>query len=118
MKKTWLTIKETLQRNKKHDLPVEFIMNNRMLTSPGEIANEFNGYFINIGRLLSDQIQSQRSSHEYLGNKANTNSAFTTVNEESIDTIVKNMKSKSSTGYMTESQIYLLSRLELYWLNH
>ena len=58
MAKTWLTIKETLQRN-----------------------------------------QSQRSSHEYLGDRANTNFTFTAVNEECIDTIVKNMKSKSSTGY-------------------
>ena len=100
MKKTWLTIKETLQRNQKHALPVEFLMDNRRLTNPHEIANEFNAYFINIGRSLSDQIQSQlRSSHEYLGDKANTNFTFTAVNEECIDTIVKNMKSNSSTGY-------------------
>ena len=57
-------------------------MDNRTLTNPDEIANELNAYYINIGRSLSDQIQSQRSSHEYLGNKANTNFAFTTVNEE------------------------------------
>ena len=34
MKKTWLTIKETLQKNQKHDLPVEFLMDNRRLTNP------------------------------------------------------------------------------------
>ena len=49
MKKTSLTIKETLQRNQKHDLPVEFLMDNRRLTNPDKIANEFNAYFINIG---------------------------------------------------------------------
>ena len=92
-------LKETLQRNQKHDLPVEFRMDNRRLTNPDKIANEFNVYFINNGRSLSDQIQSQRSSHEYLGDRANTNFTFTAVNEECIDTIVKNMKSKSSTGY-------------------
>ena len=43
---------------------VEFIMDNCTLTNPDEIANEFKAYFINIGRSLSDQIQSQRSSHE------------------------------------------------------
>ena len=31
MRKTWLTINEILQRDKKHDLPVEFIMDNLML---------------------------------------------------------------------------------------
>ena len=110
MKKTWLTIKETFQRNQKHDLPVEFLMDNRSLTNPDEIANEFNAYFINIGPSLSDQIQSQRSSHEYLGDKANTN--FTAVNEKCIDTIV-NMKSKSSTGY--DEILNKQYRLELYW---
>ena len=44
----------------KTNLPVEILMDNRRLTNPDEIANEFNGYFINIGRSLSDQIQSQR----------------------------------------------------------
>ena len=61
-------------------------MDNRRLTNPGEIAIEFNAYFINIGRSLSDQIQPQRSSHEYLGDKANINFTFTAVNEECIDT--------------------------------
>ena len=69
------------------------------LRIPDEIANGFNAYYTSIGRSLSDQIQSQRSSHEYLGDKANTNFTFTAVNEECIDTIIKNMKSKSSTGY-------------------
>ena len=49
MKNTWLTIKGTLQVNKKHDLPVEFLMDNAMLTNPDEIANEFNAYFVSIG---------------------------------------------------------------------
>ena len=70
-------------------------MDNRRLTNPDEIANEFNAYFINIGRSLSDQIQSQRSSHEYLGDRANTNFTFTAANEECIDTIDKNMKSSN-----------------------
>ena len=45
IKINWLTIKETLQRNQKHDLLVEFLMDNRRLTNPDEIANEFNAYF-------------------------------------------------------------------------
>ena len=69
-------------------------MDNRRLTNPDEIANDFNAYFINIGGSLSDQIQSQHSSHEYLGDKANTNFTFTAVTEECIDKIVKSMKSK------------------------
>ena len=31
MEKSWLTIKETMQGNQKHDLPVEFLIDNRRL---------------------------------------------------------------------------------------
>ena len=42
-----------------------------MLTDSDEIANEFNNYFVNIGRLLSEQITSQHTSKEYLGDRPN-----------------------------------------------
>ena len=46
---------------------------------------------------MSEQIHATRSSDEYLSNRTNT--IFTEVNEACIDSIIKNMKSKSSTGY-------------------
>ena len=49
VKKTWALIKETLQQKKKHELPAEFIWNDRIITDLDEIANKFNTYFINIG---------------------------------------------------------------------
>ena len=64
-----------------------------------KIVNKFNTYFINIGHSLSEQIHTTRFSDEYLSNRTNTIFNFTDVNEESIDSIIKNMKSKSSTGY-------------------
>ena len=60
---------------------------------------KFNTYFINIGHSLSEQIHATRSSDEYLSNRTNTIFNFTEVTEECIDSIIKNMKSKSSTGY-------------------
>ena len=48
---------------------------------------------------LSKQIHATRSSDEYLSNRTNTIFNFTEVNEECIDSIIKKMKSKSSTGY-------------------
>ena len=48
---------------------------------------------------MSEQIHATRSSDEYLSNRTNTIFNFTEINEESIDSIIKNMKSKSSTGY-------------------
>ena len=42
-----------------------------------EIANEFNKYFINIGRLLSEQITFGLSSDEYLNDKTEVVFNFT-----------------------------------------
>ena len=66
IKQTWSVIKGTLQK-KLHSAPSnKFILNNATITDPDEIANEFNKYFINIGRALSDEIQSIHSSQDYL----------------------------------------------------
>ena len=91
--------KRNLTKEKKHEIPNEFVWNNRAITDMNEIANEFNRYFISIGHSLSEKIQSVHSSEEYLGQKANTVFKFTVVNEECIDKIIKKLKSKSSTGY-------------------
>ena len=99
VRKTWSVIKKTLQRKKKHEMPTEFIWNNHANTDMNEIANEFNRYFISIGHSLSEKIQSVHSSEEYLGQRANTVSKFTVVNEECIDKIIKKIKLKYSTGY-------------------
>ena len=72
VKKTWTLIKETLQQNKRQELPIEFIWNDRIITDLDEIANKFNTYFINIGHSMSEQIHATRSSDEYLNNRTNT----------------------------------------------
>ena len=48
---------------------------------------------------MSEQIHTTRSRDEYLIKRTNTVFNFTEVSEECIASIVKNMKSKSSTGY-------------------
>ena len=66
IKQTWSVIKDTMQK-KLHSAPSnKFILNNATIADPDEIANEFNKYFINIGRALSDEIQSIHSSQDYL----------------------------------------------------
>ena len=76
VKKTWALIKETLQQKKKHELPTEFIWNDRIITDLDEIANKFNTYFINIGHSLSEQIHATRSSDEYLSNRPISQTVF------------------------------------------
>ena len=48
---------------------------------------------------MSEQIHATRSSGDYLSKRTNTIFHFKEVNEECIDSIIKNMKSKSSTCY-------------------
>ena len=48
---------------------------------------------------MSEQIHATRSSDYYLNNRTNTVFNFTEVGEERIDSIIENMKSKSSTGF-------------------
>ena len=62
---------------------------------------EFNTYFINIGRTLSDQIHSTHSSLDYLSQYKKTTSSFifNPVSEECIANVITKLKNKSSYGY-------------------
>ena len=101
IKQTWSVIKDTLQRKKQSSTTAQFILNNRSITDLDEIANEFNAYFVGIGRLHSEQIHPDSSSQDYLlqRNKPNMNFNFVQVNEVYIDNVVNKLKNKSSCGY-------------------
>ena len=74
VKQTWAVIKDTLQK-KIHCAPsTKFNLNNATIINTDEIVKEFNTYFINIGRTLSDQIQSTHSSFDYLPQDTKTTS--------------------------------------------
>ena len=58
MKKTWRTINETLNRNKKsYNVPSLFYDNSRTLSNMKEIANAFNVYFANNGEKIAFEIE-------------------------------------------------------------
>ena len=81
--------------------PYEFVLNNHIITNLDEIANEFNKYVVNIGKSLSDQIQSVTTSEDYLleHNKPDTIFNFVSVNEVYIDNVINKLKNTSSYGY-------------------
>ena len=101
IKQTWTIIKDTLQRKVKCETPSQFVIGNRTVTNPDEIAIEVNKSFVNIERLLSEQITSPHNSKEYLGDKSKVLFRFTPVNEGRIGSIINKLKSKSSYGYDT-----------------
>ena len=101
VKQTWAVIKDTLQK-KIHSAPsTKFTLNNATITNMDESVKEFNTYFINIGRTLSDQIQSTNSSFDYLPQDKKTTSSlvFNLASEECIANVITKLKNKSSYGY-------------------
>ena len=101
IKQTWSVIKNTLQKNVRCLDSTKFVLNNHIITNLDEIANEFNKYFVNIGKSLSDQIKSVPTSEDYLlkHNKPDTIFNFVSVNEVYIDNVINKLKNTSSYGY-------------------
>ena len=62
-KKTWSVINSTFSRNKKCNASEQFIIDDRELTLPTVIANEFNKYFVNIGQSLAEKITPTHNAH-------------------------------------------------------
>ena len=89
----------SLHRKTKCEVPNQFFISDRTVTNPDEITHEFNKYFVNIGRLSSEQIIPQHTSEEYPGDKSKVLFRFTPVNEDGISNVIKKLKSKSSYGY-------------------
>ena len=71
IKKTWLIINKTLSNKKTSDLSQSFRIGNKLISDPNEIANEFNKYFINIGKQISNQIVPTQFFQSYLTSPTN-----------------------------------------------
>ena len=102
MKKTWATINETLNRNRKsNDFPLEFIINNESITDTKDIANHFNNFFSNIGTNLSFSIKLEDRNAaftDYLHNPTDHRFTFSQINEREVLSIINKLKNKTSSG--------------------
>ena len=85
----------------------EFVVDNKTLTDPNEIANAFNNYFISVGRSLSEQLRPAKHFNEYLQNPTLTLFNFTVVDEKEICNIINNLKPKSSYGHDHVSNVLI-----------
>ena len=57
MKKTWSTINQLINKNKKtHSIPNLFTDDNRSYENFQDICEGFNNFFINVGPSLADEI--------------------------------------------------------------
>ena len=101
MKKTWNTINNILNKqNVKSNYPPFFLLNDKKIEEPQDIANEFNTFFASIGQKLAEEItQPPKSATEYLEQKTNPTLNFKPVTSPDIQKIINNLQPKTSTGY-------------------
>ena len=106
MKKTWRTINETLNRNKKSsNVPSLFYDNGRTLSNMKEIANAFNVYFANIGEKLASEIEENVNNIADYTNyisvlpSIETRFQFKCITDGDTRLAIDNLENKSSSGH-------------------
>ena len=100
-KKTWELLNEiTGNKPKNKNSPIPLINSNgRILTSPSEIAGEFNAFFVRAGQNISDNVPpSSRTPDSYLTARDDNAPTFELGNTSEIHVIdiIKSFSNKSS----------------------
>ena len=102
IKNTWSTINSVLNRKKKNTTSPQYIKNGYEIhKDKTDISNQFNDYFINIGKNLSDKIvyDGRKTHKDYLKRNISANFKFKNVNESDIDKIINKLSNKTSCGH-------------------
>ena len=107
MSMNWYIVLNSWAQCRCYRVSPPFISNNKTITNPAEVANEFNKYFVSIGQTLSRNVQSNRSYDEYLVENTNCQLIFNPVNEEMVAKIINQLKNKSSYGHDGISNILI-----------
>ena len=96
--KTWNTINETLNRNKKRKRPADefYLPNVNIITDHKIIADEFNKYFVSLdGSVGNGQSNIMNDAfHTYLTDKPNCTLKFKLTNVTEIINIINKLKPK------------------------
>ena len=64
MKKTWSHINNVLGNKKQNVMPNQMFLNNLKFTSKHDIVNQFNSYFVSVGKKLQNSISKSTQSFE------------------------------------------------------
>ena len=59
LRKTWVIIKQVIDKNKNSKMCDKFTYGKNTITDPKTIANTFNNYFANVGATLASKIRDQ-----------------------------------------------------------
>lgn len=102
IRKCWEIMRNIIKKsNDKSTISDTFMVNNKELTSPAEISQEFCNFFTNVGPDLSKKIPLPTKTYDkYMNTKPPINSLF--LNPTSpfeINSLIKLMKAKKSSGH-------------------
>ena len=102
IRKTWKTINEIMNRNKKSSVfPSHFIINGNKISDKEFIANNFNSFFANVGPNLSNTIRtnSTKSVKSYLKIAINSTFSFNMITSTDVIKLINELKPKHSAGH-------------------
>ena len=101
IKKTWQTINNILNKNRKlHNFPTFFVDNGIHINEKILIAEKFNDFFVKVGPKLAVDIPDPvRPYTSYLTTNTNARLKFKEVNEDEVGKIFDKIKQKNSSGH-------------------
>ena len=105
--------KQTNKQKKKNTTSPQYIKNGYEIhKDKTDISNQFNDYFINIGKNLSGKIvyDGRKTHKDYLKINISANFKFKNVNESDIDKIINELSNKTSCGHDNISTKLLKSK--------
>ena len=95
-KKTWNNINTLVTGGKDCDARFQIKKNGNLISSPIEIANEFNEYFLNIPTDLYQKLTPSKNDYSYLIDKNPHSIFFQPATTLEVFNIINSIKSKSS----------------------
>ena len=100
-KNTWKILNEVINRKKAiKRLPTDFIVNNRNISNPVEIADHFCEYFTNIGPNLTNNIDNSSCCYKsYLTDDMVNSVFFDLVTDTEVKEIIDGLRCGIASGY-------------------
>ena len=98
-RKTWNLINELTSRNTSKSTNIlEIQVDNRTISSPGDMAEAFNGHFTNIGQVLAQEVPAAEVNPEFY--LSHTDKAFhlKTPSLDVVFNLLRNIDEKKATG--------------------
>lgn len=102
IKKTWMTIKDILNKSSsKEEMSKQFMIDGKIISERPLVANHFNRFFINVGPQLADKIDQPAGMHysDYLRSGKELSFKFDPVNATTVRNIINGLKPKTSSGH-------------------